>query len=64
MNELRIRFDAIGFKRSNKYRLHNTGGDLVGDLKEYRSIYNELVFLTEFVEQTQHLTPSLQKPAV
>lgn len=53
MSELKNRFDAIGLKRNNKYRLHHTGGDLVGDLKEYRSIYNELVFLKEFVEQNK-----------
>jgi phosphate transporter len=50
ISELMIRFDAVRTKRSNTFRLHHTGGDLVGDLKEYRAIYKELVLLIQFVE--------------
>ena len=50
VNELKIRFEELSKKRGNSYRLHHTGGDLVGDLKEYRSIYKELSKLIQFCD--------------
>ena len=50
VNELKNRFEEVSKKRGNSYRLHHTGGDLVGDLKEYRSIYKELSKLIQFCD--------------
>jgi len=50
ITELKSRFEAIRLKRANVFRLHHTGGDLVGDLKELRSVYIDLVLLLQFVE--------------